>query len=97
MKISVGLKLTLSTSAASSSLLNGYPNVDDANTRSDWATKYKPGKAGLIRWIPSGLSCMKLDHSPIPHEHLITLATGQHLYTENLGGLERTMARFFNS
>lgn len=39
--------LALGALAMGSPMPNGGMNVDDANTRSDWVTKYKPGSMNV--------------------------------------------------
>ncbi|KAI1455249.1 hypothetical protein F4805DRAFT_459994 [Annulohypoxylon moriforme] len=70
-------------------------NVDDTSKRSDWVTSYD-ATPKLGYWVPSGPSYLELDFSPIHRDHLVTLATGQRLYTENLSGFKRTVARFID-
>ncbi|KAG9228692.1 hypothetical protein BJ875DRAFT_500534 [Amylocarpus encephaloides] len=80
----------------------GSKNVDEASTRSDWVSSYDTGYKNfddmeLPHWIPSGPEYLKLDYSPVHHEHLITLASGTvMMHGDGLSGFMGAVARFLH-
>jgi hypothetical protein len=81
---------------------SGNKNVDATSTRSDWVTSYKPSNENvddmrLQHWAPLGPVYLKLDYSPVHHEHLITLASGtMMMHGDGLGGFMGAVARFLH-
>jgi len=84
--------------------VSSYKNVDDTSTRSDWVSSYKntPGDKIVVdmmpqHWVPLGPDYLKLDYSPIHHEHLITLASGtMMMHGDGLAGFVRDVARLLH-
>ncbi|KAJ4307573.1 hypothetical protein N0V84_012636 [Fusarium piperis] len=109
MRFSAAGVVALVVAATGMPLSHKAHTVDNANTRSDWVTSYSnkgndhvtvdsksDGKLVLEHWIPTGPAYLKLDYSPIYHEHLITLTAGKLMYRDSLGGVMGAVTRFLN-
>ncbi|KAI5865343.1 hypothetical protein GGS23DRAFT_422598 [Durotheca rogersii] len=78
-----------------------YVTVDASNTYPEKAGSgsgppKKGGKHVLERRNPHGPDYLKLDYSPIYHEHLITLTSGKVMYRDSLGGVLGAVTRLLN-